>query len=172
MARAVSKDSEVDVRSVIFVGQPTSDQQESKEMFIWFDCNRIFCSFSKAADDVIDQFVVRLHQEVEDIKVRANDWIKNKATLILDKSIITSVQQVANWCSSKSESSCGAIRMRQTMLLASLPPSWIHLVTRHICKCFFCCSTKSFYTLYLSWNLTLVNLLICLQIILQFKHFC
>ena len=43
-------------------------------------------------NDIIDQFVQRFHQEVEDLKVRAKDMIKSKATLIWDRSPITSLQ--------------------------------------------------------------------------------
>ena len=45
--------------------------------------------------NLIDQFAHRLHQEVEDLKDRAKDLIKNRALLIWDKSPITSIQQVA-----------------------------------------------------------------------------
>ena len=46
-------------------------------------------------NNMIDQFVQRLHQEVEDLKVRAKDMIKNKATLIWDRNPITSIQKIA-----------------------------------------------------------------------------
>ena len=45
--------------------------------------------------NLIDQIAHRLHQEVEDLKDRAKDLIKNRALLIWDKSSITSIQQVA-----------------------------------------------------------------------------
>ena len=45
--------------------------------------------------NLIDQFANRLHQEVEDLKDRAKDLIKNRALLIWDKSPITSIQQAA-----------------------------------------------------------------------------
>lgn len=46
-------------------------------------------------NNVIDQLVNRLHQEVEDLKVRAKELIKSKASEIWEKSPITSIQQVA-----------------------------------------------------------------------------
>ena len=45
--------------------------------------------------NLIDQFAQRLHREIEDLKVRAKDLMKNKASLIWEKSPITSIQQVA-----------------------------------------------------------------------------
>ena len=46
-------------------------------------------------NDMIDQFVQRLHQEVEDLKAKAKDMIKNKATLIWDRSPVTSLKNTA-----------------------------------------------------------------------------
>ena len=46
-------------------------------------------------NDVIDNLAHRLHQEIDDLKVKAKDMIKIKASLIWDKSSISSIQQIA-----------------------------------------------------------------------------
>ena len=45
--------------------------------------------------NLLDQFANRLHQEVDELKVRAKDLIKNRASFIWAKSPITSIHQAA-----------------------------------------------------------------------------
>ena len=49
----------------------------------------------KLLNEEIDQFVNRLHQKVDDLKVEANKMIKNKVSLLWDRSPIISINKIA-----------------------------------------------------------------------------